>query len=276
MTALLTFLLLFAAGTAAPRPGDAVVRLSPREVQSALAVHEAVVVDVRGDVPYSLEHIRGAVSIPIGLIAQRANELSREKLIVTYCTCKLEESSAAAALAFRNAGFARVAVLEGGTGAWREAGFPVDVAPPDPEARPMPPPGMKEIPSNASPAAPRRAAEAEPAHGRLMPPAQIRCDRNDVTVYEGRVLSYRRGTGRTTLRMRTDSDTTENVVLRHPGSSDPTRWFLLNGQPFRAGDWKRLERRRGVLRAGMRANAWVCSDGKAIVDWRPGESGAAE
>jgi rhodanese-related sulfurtransferase len=268
MTALLTFLLLFAAGTAAPRPGDGVVRLSPREVQSALAVHEAVVVDVRGDVPYSLEHVRGAVSIPIGLIAQRANELSREKLIVTYCTCKLEESSAAAALAFQNAGFARVAVLEGGTRAWREAGLPVDVAPADPEARPMPPPGMTEIPSNASAAAPNR--------GRLRPPPQIRCDRNDVTVYEGRVLSYRRGTGKTTLRMRTDSDTTENVVLRHPGSSDPSRWFLVNGQPFRAADWKRIERSRGVLRAGVRANAWVCSDGKAIVDWRPAGSGAAE
>jgi rhodanese-related sulfurtransferase len=269
MSLLLCFLLLFAAGPATVRPNDSVVRLSPQQVQAALAVNEAVVVDVRGDVPYSLEHVRGALSMPIGLIRQRATELSPEKLIVTYCTCKLEESSTAAALEFQKAGFVRVAVLEGGTRAWREAGLPVDVAPPDPEAVPMPPPGMTEMP-------PRGSAAPVSRGGRLMPPSQIRCDRNDVTVYNGRVLSYSRKVGKTTLRIRTDSGTTETVTLTHPKSSDPSRWFLVNGQPFGAVDWKRIERRKGVLRAGMRANAWVCTGGKAIVDWRPDETGRVE
>ncbi|HWS73197.1 MAG TPA: rhodanese-like domain-containing protein, partial [Thermoanaerobaculia bacterium] len=251
------------------RPNDLVERLTPQQVQAALRVNEAIVVDVRGDVPYSLEHVRGAVSIPIGLIRERATELSQEKLIVTYCTCKLEESSSAAALEFQRAGFPRVAVLEGGTRAWREAGLPVDLAPPDPEATPMPPPGMTTIPTEAP-----VATVAD--RGRMMPPPQIRCERNDVTVYNGRVLSYSRKLGKTTLRIRTDSDTTERVTLTHPKSSDPSRWFLVNGQPFRAADWKRIEQRKGVLRAGMRANAWVCTDGKAIVDWRPDETAAVE
>jgi rhodanese-related sulfurtransferase len=260
----LSFLFLFA------NPGDTIDRLSPQEVQAALRVNEAIVVDVRGDVPYSLEHIRGAISMPIGAIPERATKLSSEKLIVTYCTCKLEESSIAAALAFRNAGFSRVAVLQGGTRAWREAGLPLDVAPPDPEAMPMPPPGMTSMPSSSG------AMPASASRGRLMPPPQIRCDRNEVTVYNGRVLSYSRTTGRTTLRIRTDSDTTGSVTLTHPKSSDPSRWFLVNTEPFRAADWKRIETRKGVLRAGMRANAWVCTDGKAIVDWRPDEKAAGE
>ena len=73
-----------------------------------------------------------------------------------------------------------------------------------------------------------------------------------------------------------DSGTTERVTLTHPKSADPSRWFLVNTEPFRAADWKRIEKRRGVLRAGMRANAWVCTDGKAVVDWRPDEEGAVE
>lgn len=269
MLFLFSFLLLLAAGDPpAVRPNDLIDRLTPQQVQAALRVNEAVVVDVRGDVPYSLEHVQGAVSIPIGLIRQRATELSPEKLIVTYCTCRLEELSTAAALEFRRAGFPRVAVLEGGTRTWREAGLPVDVAPPDPEATPMPPPGMTSIAADE--------LQTAPARGRLMPPAQIRCERNDVTVYNGRVLAYSRKTGKTTLRIRTDSDTTESVALRHPKTSDPSRWFLVNSEPFRAADWKRIEVRKGVLRPGMRANAWVCTDGKAIVDWRPDEKAAVE
>lgn len=259
----LSLLFLFA------NPGDAIDRLSPQQVAAALRVNEAIVVDVRGDVPYGLEHVRGAISMPVGAIRERATELSPEKLIVTYCTCRQDEASVAAALEFQRAGFPRVAVLEGGTRAWKEAGMAVDVAPPDPEATPMPPPGMTSILSS-------EPSAAGAARGRLMPPAQIRCDRNDVTVYNGRVVGYSRTTGRTTLRIRTDSGTTERVTLTHPKSADPSRWFLVNAAPFRAADWKRIEKRKGVLRAGMRANAWVCTDGKAIVDWRPDEKAAVE
>lgn len=277
MSLLLTFVLFLAAEpqtavvppAATTKAEDAIVRLSPDELHRLLENNDAVVVDVRGDVPYSLHHIRGAVSMPLGLIRQRALELPQDKVIVPYCTCKLDASSVTAALEFQNAGFQRVAVLNGGYGAWAAAGLPVYVAPPDPEAGPMPPPGMAYMPEPAS-------APAAPAgRGRLMPPSQIRCDRNDVTVYSGRVLSYSRVKGKTMLKIRTDSDTTETVTLKHPNSSDPSKWFLLNFEPFKAADWKKIERRQGVLRPGMRVNAWVCKDGKAILDWRPDDQGSA-
>ncbi|MBA2646139.1 MAG: hypothetical protein H0U81_04995 [Pyrinomonadaceae bacterium] len=47
--------------------------------------NQAVVIDVRGGVEYNLGHIEGALSMPLGLVAERAGELPRDKLIVTYC-----------------------------------------------------------------------------------------------------------------------------------------------------------------------------------------------
>ena len=66
-------------------PSDGVRRVSIAELQSLLEKNEAVVVDVRDEVQYKLGHIRGARSIPLGLVGARAGELPRDKLIVAYC-----------------------------------------------------------------------------------------------------------------------------------------------------------------------------------------------
>ena len=116
-----------------------------------------------------------------------------------------------------------------------------------------------------------------PAHsqergGRIAPPAELKCDRSDLTLYDGKVLTYRRRKGSTLLRVRTSFDTTEAVTLRHRGTDDPSALFLLNGEPFTRNDWGRIEKRKGVLKPGMLANIWVCRGNPAIqpiVDWRP-------
>lgn len=111
---------------------------------------------------------------------------------------------------------------------------------------------------------------AQPTPGRVRPPAEIECPRDHLTLYGGRVLHYQRVPGRTTIRIRTDWATTETVTIAHPGSSDPSRWFLIERQPFTAADWARIEQRPGQLRAGQRAAAWVCDDGRnPVVDWQP-------
>jgi predicted sulfurtransferase len=66
-------------------PDDGVRRVNISELQSLLEKNEAVVVDVRGSVEYKLGHIKGALSVPLGLIAQQLKDLPRDKLIVTYC-----------------------------------------------------------------------------------------------------------------------------------------------------------------------------------------------
>lgn len=71
--------------TQAAPPQDGVRRISISELQEALEKGLAVVVDVRGSVEYKLGHIKGALSVPLGLIARQLNELPKDKLIVTYC-----------------------------------------------------------------------------------------------------------------------------------------------------------------------------------------------
>ena len=108
---------------------------------------------------------------------------------------------------------------------------------------------------------------------RIGPPTSLRCDRSEVTLYDGRVLVYRRQRGKTFLRVRTSFDTTEEVTIRHPGTDDPSRFYLIDGETFTREDWKRIERRKGVLKNGMQANIWVCRDNpkiQPVVDWRPG------
>lgn len=71
--------------TRQPTPSDGAARISIEELRRAMERGEAVVVDVRGQVEYNAGHIKGARSIPLGVINQRAGELPRDKLIVTYC-----------------------------------------------------------------------------------------------------------------------------------------------------------------------------------------------
>ena len=113
--------------------------------------------------------------------------------------------------------------------------------------------------------------------GRIAPSSGLKCDRNDLTLYDGRVLSHRRRMGSTFLRVRTNFDTTEEVTIRHPATDDPSEFYLLKGEAFTKSDWRLIEKRRNVLRPGMRANVWVCRDNPSVqpvVDWQPDDAGA--
>jgi rhodanese-related sulfurtransferase len=232
--------LLLAAASPTPDPADAAARISVEETRAALAKNDAVLVDVRGDVPWGLQRIAGAISIPLGLIGERAAELPKDKLIVTYCTCSHDELSVAAVLALQKAGIERAAALHGGLTAWSNAGLPT-------ESDNHEPPVVTEDPA---PAAAGRG-------GRLRPPPAVTCDLNSLTLYSGRVTLFKRTKTKATIRIATDWDTTEQVATTNPR-------YLLNGEPMRAADWKRVG-------TGKRANVWVCraAGGRTVIDWRP-------
>src|SRR5918997_1287753 len=80
--------------------------------------------------------------------------------------------------------------------------------------------------------------------GRLAAPPSLRCPRDNTTSFTGRVLAYRRTPGRVFIRVRTDEETTEQFTLTHPKRGDAGALFHINGEPFKAGDWKRVEARR--------------------------------
>ena len=109
---------------------------------------------------------------------------------------------------------------------------------------------------------------------RTRPPESIGCSRDELTVYTGRVTSYRRRPDRLTIVIHTDADTTERVVVRLPKGNELARAFRLRGQPFGAKDWEQIESSPGRARAGLRAAAWVCENGSVLVDWdAPREDG---
>ena len=107
---------------------------------------------------------------------------------------------------------------------------------------------------------------------RAAPPSPLTCDRNHLTSFTGRIVSYRRENGRIVLRVRTDEETTEDFSLRFARSEDGSKHFLMRGQPFKPSDWGLVEASRTRLRPKMRAIVWVCDDGSApVIDWRPFE-----
>jgi glyoxylase-like metal-dependent hydrolase (beta-lactamase superfamily II)/rhodanese-related sulfurtransferase len=84
------------------------------------------IVDVREADEYqgSLGHIRGASLIPLGALAARAGELSRDRPVVAVC--RSGARSAQASVLLQRAGFKDVANLAGGMLRWRAEGLPVE------------------------------------------------------------------------------------------------------------------------------------------------------
>ncbi|HZX87743.1 MAG TPA: rhodanese-like domain-containing protein, partial [Reyranella sp.] len=84
------------------------------------------VLDVREPNEFSgpLGHIRGATLLPLGELAQRANELPKDKPIVAVCRAGSRSAHATAIL--QKAGFSDIANLPGGMLRWRAEGRGVE------------------------------------------------------------------------------------------------------------------------------------------------------
>ena len=65
---------------------DGARRVTVAELKDLLAKNEAVVIDVRNQTSYDAGHIRGDKLIPEAEVVSHADELPRDKLIVTYCS----------------------------------------------------------------------------------------------------------------------------------------------------------------------------------------------
>ncbi len=65
---------------------DGIQRVSLEEAKQAFDEGTAVFLDVRGDDVYAMEHVTGALSIPLAEVEARRGELDPAKWIIPYCT----------------------------------------------------------------------------------------------------------------------------------------------------------------------------------------------
>ncbi len=86
-------------------------------------VDGASVVDVREVSEYRTGHIPDAIHVPLGQLASRVDEVPLDRPIVAYCGHG--ERAATAVSLLERAGHKVLLNLDGGIGAWREAGYTV-------------------------------------------------------------------------------------------------------------------------------------------------------
>lgn len=83
-------------------------------------------VDVRTAEEYAGGHIPGARSIPLDQLSARMGELAALKDQELFLVCERGGRSLAATQQLSAAGFTHAINVEGGTSAWRQAGYPVE------------------------------------------------------------------------------------------------------------------------------------------------------
>jgi len=94
---------------------------SPERVQSALDAGEIVLIDVRTPQEYLMEHIDGALLMPMAFFDPKSLPTQDGKRIVLHCGSGLR-SGKVGERAFE-AGVVPLAHLEGGMAAWKAAGL---------------------------------------------------------------------------------------------------------------------------------------------------------
>lgn len=101
-----------------------IVTVTPETVAHWLVEGEVVLVDVRETREYDLEHIAGALLLPLSSFEAEVFPVLTDKPVVLHCA--IGKRSAAAAKMLIKAGHRRVSHMEGGLTAWKAAGLPVE------------------------------------------------------------------------------------------------------------------------------------------------------
>jgi adenylyltransferase/sulfurtransferase len=85
-----------------------------------------VLIDVREPFEYAREHAPGALSIPLGHLAESLDRLPRDPDTEVLLICQAGGRSAAAAELLIESGRHRVFSIHGGTDAWRDQRLPLE------------------------------------------------------------------------------------------------------------------------------------------------------
>lgn len=95
---------------------------TPAEVKDMLEKKEIVLIDVRTPNEFAIEHVDGALLYPLSHFNPEFLPEQGEKRLVFHCGSGMRSHKAAACCAA--AGLEKIAHMQGGFGAWKEAGLP--------------------------------------------------------------------------------------------------------------------------------------------------------
>jgi len=73
------------AALAAEQAVDGARRITREEAIKMVAANKAVYVDVRPRDQWEIEHIKGAISMPVSEVPAHFKELPKNKFLITYC-----------------------------------------------------------------------------------------------------------------------------------------------------------------------------------------------
>jgi rhodanese-related sulfurtransferase len=97
--------------------------VSVHDLKAALAEGPTLVIDVREPHEFADGHVPGALPMPLMSVPQRVDELPTDRAVYVVCAVGARSAQAAAYLGARGVEAINV---DGGTGEWIAAGYPVE------------------------------------------------------------------------------------------------------------------------------------------------------
>ena len=106
-------------------PVETLRTVTPEELYAQIEGGEGPLpLDVRFGHEWRLGHVPDALHIELGQLQDEVDSLSRERSYATLCAAGIRACTAASIL--EREGFGDVALVPGGTNAWKKAGYPLD------------------------------------------------------------------------------------------------------------------------------------------------------
>jgi rhodanese-related sulfurtransferase len=107
-------------------PLDKITQVSVAELNERIANDDLQIVDVRRPAEYVNGHVPNAMNAPLASLDKSLGPLNLQKDKLTAVICAGGYRSSAAASLLQQQGFSNLLNVAGGTGAWVNAGYPVD------------------------------------------------------------------------------------------------------------------------------------------------------
>jgi hydroxyacylglutathione hydrolase len=107
-------------------PVAAIEQISVSQLKEQMANSELQILDVRRPGEYVNGHVPHALNAPLASLEKSLGPLSLQKDRLTAVICAGGYRSSAAASLLQQQGFANLLNVSGGTGAWINAGYPVE------------------------------------------------------------------------------------------------------------------------------------------------------